>query len=167
MLADYFDKAGAVGRHGAKISGTGIIQLLCNEKIAGDMLLQKTHCIDPISKIHKVNHGEWTQYFVEGSHEGILDRETYKKVLAERARRVEALGWPGLYEEAPPVFQPDHLRGMREAFHAAGMGYEKAGQAGGMGMQDAYQERGQLQYRADPGAAAGKAGGGGHGAAEI
>ena len=73
----------------------------------------------------------------------------------------------GLYEEAPPVFQPDHLRGMREAFHAARLGYEKAGQAGGMGMQDAYQERGQLQYRADPGAAAGKAGGGGHGAAEI
>lgn len=95
MLADYFDKAGAVGRHGAKISGTGIIQLLCNEKIAGDMLLQKTHCIDPISKIHKVNHGEWTQYFVEGSHEGILDRETYKKVLAERARRVEVLGMDG------------------------------------------------------------------------
>ncbi len=95
MLADFFDKAGAVGRHGAKISGTGIIQLLCNEKIAGDMLLQKTHCIDPISKIHKVNHGEWTQYFVEGSHEGILDRETYKKVLAERARRVEALGMDG------------------------------------------------------------------------
>lgn len=56
---------------------------------------------------------------------------------------------------------------MREAFHAARLGYEKAGQAGGMGMQDAYQERGQLQYRADPGAAAGKAGGGGHGAAEY
>ena len=53
------------------------------------------------------------------------------------------------------------------SIHAAGMGYEKAGQAGGMGMQDAYQERGQLQYWADPGAAAGNAGGGGHGAAEI
>lgn len=86
-----FKEAGAVGRHGASISGYGILGLLCNEKIAGDLLLQKTHCIDPISKIHKINHGEWPQYFVEGSHEGILDKETYKRILAERARRVKAL----------------------------------------------------------------------------
>lgn len=82
-----FQEAGAVGRHGAAISGTGIIGLLCNEKIVGDLLLQKTRCIDPISKVHKVNRGEWPQYFVTGSHMGILDRETQQKVLAER--RVE------------------------------------------------------------------------------
>lgn len=87
-----FQEAGAVGRHGASISGTGIMGLLCNEKIVGDLLLQKTRCIDPISKVHKVNRGEWPQYFVSGSHKGILDRETYEKVLAERARRAEALG---------------------------------------------------------------------------
>lgn len=87
-----FQEAGAVGRHGAPISGTGIIGLLCNEKIVGDLLLQKTRCIDPISKVHKVNRGEWPQYFVSGSHKGILDRETYEKVLAERARRAEELG---------------------------------------------------------------------------
>lgn len=87
-----FQEAGAVGRHGAAISGTGIIGLLCNEKIVGDLLLQKTRCIDPISKVHKVNRGEWPQYFVTGSHMGILDRETQQKVLAERARRAEALG---------------------------------------------------------------------------
>lgn len=87
-----FKEAGAFGRHGASISGTGIISLLCNEKIVGDLLLQKTRCIDPISKVHKVNRGEWPQYFVSGSHEGILDRKTYEKVLNERARRAEALG---------------------------------------------------------------------------
>lgn len=87
-----FQEAGAVGRHGASISGTGIMGLLCNEKTVGNLLLQKTRCIDPISKIHKVNHGEWPQYFVSDSHEGILDRETQEKILAERARRAEALG---------------------------------------------------------------------------
>ncbi len=91
-LEAMFREAGAVGRHGAAISGYGIVELLCNEKIAGDLLLQKTRCIDPISKIHKVNHGEWPQYYVEGSHEGILDRETHAQILAERKRRAKALG---------------------------------------------------------------------------
>lgn len=90
-----FREAGAVGRHGASLSGYGILTLLCNEKIAGDLLLQKTHCIDPISKIHKVNHGEWPQYFVEGSHEGILDKDTYARILAERERRVKVLKMEG------------------------------------------------------------------------
>lgn len=50
------------------------------------MLLQKTFVVDPITKEVRKNNGEKPQYFVEGSHEGILDRETYEKVLAERAR---------------------------------------------------------------------------------
>lgn len=87
-----FNEAGVVGRHGKKFTGTGIITLLCNEKVVGDLLLQKTRCIDPITKVQKVNHGEWPQYFVSGSHEPILDRETQEKIFAERARRVEARG---------------------------------------------------------------------------
>ena len=46
--------------------------------------------VDPITKEVRKNNGEKPQYFVEGSHEGILDRETYEKVLAERARRAAA-----------------------------------------------------------------------------
>lgn len=89
-LEDAFAEIGITGRHGAPMGGNAIIDLLCNEKIAGDMLLQKTFVADPISKELKKNNGEKPQYFVEGSHEPILDRETYEKVLAERARRVAA-----------------------------------------------------------------------------
>src|SRR5699024_12631187 len=78
------------GRHGAKRGGTSIVDLSCNEKNVGDMLLQKTFVVDPITKEVRKNNGEKPQYFVEGSHEGILDRETYEKVLAERARRAAA-----------------------------------------------------------------------------
>ena len=92
QLETIFNEAGVVGRHGKKFTGTGIITLLCNEKVVGDLLLQKTRCIDPITKVQKVNHGEWPQYFVSGSHEPILDRETQEKIFAERARRVEARG---------------------------------------------------------------------------
>lgn len=89
-LEDAFAAVGIKGRHGANLGGNSIIDLLCNEKIIGDALLQKTFVVDPISKELKQNNGEKPQYFVEGSHEGILDRETYEKILAERARRAAA-----------------------------------------------------------------------------
>ena len=80
-------KAGVLGRHGNAMTGHGIINLLCNEKSAGDMLLQKTFVDDPITKVARINRGELPQYFVEGSHVPIFDRETRRKILAERARR--------------------------------------------------------------------------------
>lgn len=80
-------KAGVRGRHGNAMTGHGIINLLCNEKSAGDLLLQKTFVDDPITKAERINRGELPQYFVENSHEAILDREMQAKILAERARR--------------------------------------------------------------------------------
>ena len=88
-LEDAFAAANIKGRHGASLGGNSIVGLLCNEKIVGDMLLQKTFVTDPISKKQRKNNGEKPQYFVEGCHEGILDRETYEKILAERARRAD------------------------------------------------------------------------------
>ena len=67
-LEDAFAEAGIRGRHGAALSGHGIIDLLCNEKIVGDMLLQKTFVEDPITKVQRTNNGEKTQYLVENSH---------------------------------------------------------------------------------------------------
>lgn len=82
-----FAKAGAVGTRGAALTGYHIVKLLCNEKIAGDMILQKTFVDDPIAKNNRKNTGERPQFYVENSHEAILDRETYERVLAEYARR--------------------------------------------------------------------------------
>lgn len=89
-LEDAFATVNIKGRHGANMGGNSIVDLICNEKIVGDMLLQKTFVVDPITKEVRKNNGEKPQYFVEGSHEGILDRETYEKVLAERSRRASA-----------------------------------------------------------------------------
>ena len=80
-------KAGVRGRQGRAMTGHGLINLLCNEKSVGDLLLQKTFVDDPITKVERVNRGELPQYFVENSHEPILDRQTQAKILAERARR--------------------------------------------------------------------------------
>lgn len=80
-------KAGVRGRQGNAMTGHGIIDLLCNEKSAGDLLLQKKFVDDPITKKGRINRGELPQYFAEESHEAIFDRDTYQRILAERARR--------------------------------------------------------------------------------
>ncbi len=51
------------------------------------MLLQKKYVNDPIEKKLCINRGEKPQHFVTNSHEPIIDRETYERILAERERR--------------------------------------------------------------------------------
>lgn len=66
-----------------------VLGILTNEKYTGDMLLQKTYRLDHISKKVMVNRGEKRKYFVENSHEPIIDKETFAKVQQELARRAE------------------------------------------------------------------------------
>ena len=66
-----------------------LVKILTNEKYTGDMLLQKTYRLDHISKKVMVNRGEKRKYFVESSHEPIIDKETFTKVQQELARRSE------------------------------------------------------------------------------
>lgn len=64
-----------------------IMMMLKNEKYAGDLLLQKFFTNNHIEKKQCFNRGELPQYFVEGDHEPIIDRETFEAVQAEIARR--------------------------------------------------------------------------------
>lgn len=70
-------------------SYTGICKILCNEKYVGDMILQKTYTPDFRTKKAKINHGNVRQYFVEGSHEPIIDQVTFDAVQHEMERRKE------------------------------------------------------------------------------
>ncbi len=66
-----------------------IATILRNEKYVGDMRLQKTFISDHISKKHMKNKGQLPQYYVQDSHEAIIDRDTFSKVQAEIQRRAE------------------------------------------------------------------------------
>lgn len=68
---------------------SSIKAVLTNITYTGNMLLQKEYIEDPISKKRRKNHGELTQYFIEDTHEAIIDRETFDFVQAEIARRKE------------------------------------------------------------------------------
>lgn len=67
--------------------GTTIKSILTNEKYKGSALLQKKFIVDFLTKKTKVNEGEVPQYFVEHSHDAIIDPEEFELVQAEMERR--------------------------------------------------------------------------------
>lgn len=68
---------------------TTIESILSNEKYRGSALLQKCFTVDFISKTRKVNEGEIPQYYIEHSHEPIIDPEEWDAVQDELKRRKE------------------------------------------------------------------------------
>ena len=66
---------------------SNIHQILTNEKYIGEALLQKTYTVSILDKKRAANNGEMPKYYVEGSHEAIIDRDVFMKVKAEIARR--------------------------------------------------------------------------------
>ena len=61
--------------------------MLQNEKYKGDALLQKTFTVDFLTKKRVQNDGQVNQYYVEKSHEAIIDKDTWELVQMELARR--------------------------------------------------------------------------------
>ena len=69
--------------NGCKWSDFNIRYILKNITYTGNMLMQKSFVDDPISKKRKQNIGELTQYFVENTHEPIIDKTIFDKVQSE------------------------------------------------------------------------------------
>jgi DNA invertase Pin-like site-specific DNA recombinase len=70
---------------------SNIKQILTNEKYKGDALLQKTYTIDFLNKKRTKNDGQVTQYYVEDSHDPIINKEIWECVQLEMIRRKEYL----------------------------------------------------------------------------
>ncbi len=72
---------------GTSWSKASILNILQNEKYAGDALLQKTYTTDCISHRTVRNNGERAKYLVTDAHDAIIDRDTFNRVQTELARR--------------------------------------------------------------------------------
>lgn len=72
---------------GKKWHSATIKSILANEKYRGDALLQKTYISDFLTKKQVKNQGEVAQYYVSGSHEAIIDPQTWELTQYELARR--------------------------------------------------------------------------------
>ena len=66
-----------------------VLNIVLNEKYAGDVIFQKTYNLDGISKKHIPNRGELPQYIVEDCIPAITDRTTWQLVQLEVKRRQE------------------------------------------------------------------------------
>jgi len=84
-----FAAEGITTREGCRWVDSNIKQVLTNVTYTGNLLLQKEFIEDPIGKHRRKNHGELPQYYVENTHEAIIDKETFDYVQAEIARRKE------------------------------------------------------------------------------
>ncbi|MBQ8624497.1 MAG: recombinase family protein [Oscillospiraceae bacterium] len=81
-IARDLNRRGIKGKRGGKWAHHKISRLVANERLIGDCLLQKTFISDHWEKRHTVNHGERPMYYVQGSHEGIVQKELYKDIQA-------------------------------------------------------------------------------------
>ena len=79
------------GAGNAKWHESNIRQILTNEKYIGDALLQKTYTVNTLEKKRVANNGLAPKYYVEGSHEAIIDKDVFMRVQAEIARRANIL----------------------------------------------------------------------------
>ena len=88
QLKDFLESQNILTRQGkTEWSASVIRKMLSNEKYVGDVLYQKTYCVDCISKKVKVNRGEVTRYLISNNHAPIIDRDTFNLVQAELSRR--------------------------------------------------------------------------------
>ena len=75
-----------------------LMGILHNEKYTGDMLLQKSYSIDPISKKRRTNKGELSMYHVTASNRPIVS----KAIFDEVQRRIAQL--PSNHEFVPKTY---------------------------------------------------------------
>lgn len=80
---------GITTKGGYRWQDSNLKVILTNITYTGNLLLQKEYIDDPINKHRKKNRGELPQYYVENTHEAIIDMETFQFVQGEMARRRE------------------------------------------------------------------------------
>ena len=66
-------------KQGGRWATNTVVSILTNEKLLGDMCLQKYYITDHLTKRKKRNDGELPRYYVEGSHDGIISHETSRR----------------------------------------------------------------------------------------
>ena len=76
-------------RSGHRWQDSNIKVILTNITYTGNLLLQKEFIEDPINKRTRKNKGELPQYYVENTHEPIIDLATFQYIQEEIARRKE------------------------------------------------------------------------------
>lgn len=92
MICKILNEEGIPSPNGARWQSSTLGRILDNVKYTGDLLLQKYYVADFLNKRYVANRGILPQYYVEGTHEPIIDRDTFSKVQEERELRARIHG---------------------------------------------------------------------------
>ena len=87
------------GYRGGEWTGGRILDLVRNEKYLGNALLQKSFVNNHLEKKKVKNRGELPQYFAEGTHEAIIDPDTFMWVQERIKKTQQNAG-----HKSPPTF---------------------------------------------------------------
>lgn len=93
-ICNVINEEGRTTRFGNPFIPQSVWWILHNEKYCGNMMLQKTYSRDHMNKKRLLNNGELPKYYVENSHEAIIDPRIYEEVQAEIRRRGKMLFYP-------------------------------------------------------------------------
>ncbi len=93
-IARKLTQEGVTSVNGNPISVSAVGDILRNVTYTGNTLLQKTFIQDPISKKKVMNTGELPQYFVQDTHEAIIDMAIFEQVQEKLARNKEMGRFP-------------------------------------------------------------------------
>jgi DNA invertase Pin-like site-specific DNA recombinase/FtsZ-binding cell division protein ZapB len=92
-IANHLTEQGILSPGGKpKWNQSAVKSILTNEKYKGDALLQKSYTVDFLTKKKKRNEGEIPQYYVENSHEAIIEPVVFEMVQQEITRRKPGKG---------------------------------------------------------------------------
>ena len=76
-IAEILNKEGIPSRNGGEWLRGGIRSILRNEKYKGCTLYQKTYTTDFLTHKIKINQGQRAKYFIENSHEAIVEPKLF------------------------------------------------------------------------------------------
>ena len=94
------DQLGIPTKQGSCWAVNTIVSILTNEKLTGDMCLQKYYVTNHLTKQKIRNNGQLPQYYVEGSHEGIIDADLPEQRAAAHLHTVaQANGLDGRHRQ--------------------------------------------------------------------
>lgn len=87
LIAKGLNADGVPTRNGPPWKGTTVAKILKNYNYTGNLLLQKTFRTDYKTKSNRINHGEKPKYLAKGTHEAIIDSDTFDAVQMEMLNR--------------------------------------------------------------------------------
>lgn len=88
-IAKDFNERGIPTVLGGKWYAQRIHDIVANEKYTGNALLQKKYRNNHLEKKQIRNNGELPQYYAEGTHDAIIDSETYEQAQKVLQRNLE------------------------------------------------------------------------------